>query len=102
MVTEHPGWVPLSLPQLRTRCGQKALSSPGTCQAGTPKFPRTSGWGEAALPGLGMEGAGVQGGRHGEDTALDPAMDRAAEAVSTAPNPRSTTKGHSLAPPLPR
>ena len=46
-----------------------------------------------------MEGAGFQGGRRREDTALDPVMDRAAEAVSTASNPRSTTKGHSLAPP---
>lgn len=37
-----------------------------------------------------MEGAGVQGERRDEDTALDPAMDRAAEAVSMTPNPRLT------------
>lgn len=46
-----------------------------------------------------MEGAGVQGERRDEDTALDPAMDRAAEAVSMTPNPRLTMKGHSLVPP---
>ena len=45
-----------------------------------------------------MEGAGFQGGRRREDTALDPVMDRATEAVSTACNPRLTTKGQSLAP----
>lgn len=59
-----------------------------------------SGW-AVTLPRLGMEGAGVQVAGMGEYTALDPAMDRAAEAVFTAPSPDRAAKGPFSHPPLP-